>query len=126
MRLIKATVGTGIVLAAMALAGLAVAGNTTVTLGGISGADRGDGRASYEGKLKGSKKCRKQRKVTLDSTGAPSTPPAKLGSDKTNRKGKWSFEGPMISESQRIQLSVKAKGRCQSPNVFLTFDEVFG
>lgn len=126
MPLIKAAVGIGIVVATLALAALAVAGNTTVTLEDVSGVDHGNGTATYKGKLKGSKECRKGRKVKLDSTAAPSNPPRKLGSDRTSAKGKWSFDGPMISESQRIRLSVKQKGQCGAPYAFLRFDEVFG
>ncbi len=93
----------GAVLATIAVAGSASAG-TTVTLKDVSGVDNGNGTASYTIQIKGSKKCRKGRKISLEAGSAPGTPPRKLGSGKTNGKGKASFTGPVPSESQRITL----------------------
>lgn len=115
----------GAVLATIAFAGQATAG-TTVTLKDVSGVDKGDGTASYTIQIKGSKKCRKGRKISLDAQAAPANPPRKLGSGKTNGKGKASFTGPVPSESQRITLSTKAKGDCGAPYAILTYDEIFG
>lgn len=115
----------GAVLATIAVAGPASAG-TTVTLKDVSGVDNGNGTASYTIQIKGSKKCRKGRKISLEAGSAPGTPPRKLGSGKTNGKGKASFTGPVPSESQRITLSTKAKGDCGAPYAILTYDEIFG
>lgn len=118
-------VGVGAVLATVALAGPATAG-TTVTLKDVSGVDNGNGTASYTIAIKGSKKCRKGRKMSLEAGAAPGTPPRKLGSGKTNGKGKTSFTGPVPSESQRITLSTKAKGDCGAPYAILEYEEIFG
>lgn len=119
---------TGIVivtaLATLAFAGLASAGNTA-TLKEVSGTDNGNGTANYTIQLKGSKDCRKGRKVSLDAGSAPGAAPKKLGTGKTNKKGKASFEGPMPSSAQRITLKTKAKGNCMTPYAILRFDEVF-
>lgn len=113
------------VLGTIAFTGIATAG-TTVTLEDVSGVDKGNGTASYTIVIKGSKKCRKGRKMSLEAGSAPGAAPIKLGSDKTNGKGKASFTGPVPSESQRVTLSTKAKGDCGAPYAILEYEEIFG
>jgi hypothetical protein len=125
MRRMRAALGIGVVLATMAFAGIAAAGSTTATLKEISGVDHGDGTATYKGTIEGSKECRKGRKVTLNANGGPGAAPFKAGSDKTNSKGKFSFDGKMAAASQGFQLTTKAKGDCQTPFANLRHDEVF-
>lgn len=125
MRSIRTTIAMaiGIAVVAMAFAGVATAGNVA-TLKEISGVDNGDGTASYKGKLAGSKDCRKGRTVNLETTGSGA---AKLGSGKTNGKGAFSFSGSAPEGNlERIYLKTKNKGKCEGPNVLLTYDEVFG
>jgi hypothetical protein len=50
-----------------------------------------------------------------------------LGSGKTNKRGAFSFSGSAPEGNlQRISLTTKKKGKCEGPNVVLTYDEVFG
>lgn len=126
--MVRITVGIVVaaVVTTIAFAGVAAAG-TTVTLKDVTGVDKGNGTAAYTIKIKGSKKCRKGRKMSLEAGSAPGIPQhLKLGSGKTNGKGKASFTGPMPSEAQRVTLSTKRKGDCGTPYAILTYDEIFG
>lgn len=125
MRRSMIAIAIAAILSTVGLAGLATAG-TTVTLEDVAGVDDGDGTAAYTIVFKGSKKCRKGRKVSLTAGSAPGAASKKLGSDKTNGKGKASFTGPVPSEAQRITLDTKDKGDCGSPYGILSYDEVFG
>lgn len=122
----RIAIGIVVALVSMiAFVAIAEAG-TTVTLKDVSGVINSNGTASYTIQIKGSKKCRKGRKISLDAQAAPANPPRKLGSGKTNGKGKATFSGPVPSESQRVTLSTKAKGDCGSPYVILMYEEIFG
>ena len=121
------TIRRAMLASALALVCAAVADAKPTTIS-IDGVDHGDGTASYSGKLSAGKACTKGRTVKLVTSAAPGTPPERLGSDKTNKKGKFAFDGKAPdSDLVVINLLLSDKGECPSGTLFhLRYDEVFG
>lgn len=108
-------------LAAMLLATTAEAGKTTTELGPVD-IVKGSGSptATYSGKVKSSKRCRKGRKVTLIHD---SDPPFVIGEATTDKNGKWKITGPYppSSDDDRIIVKVSGNEACKGAKGFFNF-----
>jgi hypothetical protein len=113
MRSRNLTAATIAMLAAMLLAGPALADKAKTRIGDVEIEVVGPPpEAKYSGAIKTAKRCRKGRRVKLIHD---SDPPFTIGETTTDENGNWSITGayPLDSGDDRIIVKVSKSKRCK-------------
>lgn len=108
-------------LAVLLVAGQAQAGKAETELTGVEvETSTGSANATYSGKVKSKRKCRKGRKVTLIHD---SDPPFVIGETTTDKNGKWEITGPYPPNPNDDRIIVKVSGNeaCKGAKGFFNF-----
>lgn len=110
-----------VLLATMLLTTPAQAGKAETEIGPVDAEiHTGSSAATYSGKVKSSKRCRKWRRVTLVHD---SDPPFTIGETTTDKNGRWEISGPypLDSSDDRIIVKVSSTERCKGATGYFNF-----
>lgn len=88
----------------------ASSGKTKVSLSYSVGTTPPYGQASFNGKVRASRSCKKSRKVTVIRVGKPTI---RVGKAKTGKQGKFTISAGSGAAKGTYRAKVKRKGKCK-------------